>query len=274
MSSNLTTRLTTAAVVSPLLLWLLYGGPAWGWFVLIWCATGIAALEVFAMTHPDDAVSRWLGVAITLVVSATLYWYSDDARVLLSLFLGSTLLSALLPLWRLGDVKGAALRLMSGIAVPWYIGLLMTLALIRRDMGEQGADYVLMTLMFAWMADTWGYFGGRFFGKHPLYPAVSPKKTREGLVGALGGAVFGGLLAHFWYLPEIPLLHAVALGLAAGLLGQLGDLVESLLKRATSIKDSGTIIPGHGGLLDRVDALLFASSVVYLYVLWRTPGAS
>ncbi len=268
VSSNLTIRLTTAAVVSPLLLWLLFFGPAWGWFLLIAAATGLASFEVFAMTHPDDAVSRAVGVLSSVVVCVVLYFFAQDARALLTLVLVTSVVNTLVPLWRLGDIKTAGFRMMAGIAGPWYLGLLCSLALIRRDMGELGAEYVLMTLMFAWMADTGGYFGGRAFGKHKLYPSVSPKKTWEGLAGAMLGSAVGALLAHFWYLPEIPLAHALPLSLVAGGLGQLGDLAESLLKRSTDVKDSGTLIPGHGGLLDRVDALLMAATVVYLYILW------
>lgn len=272
MSSNLTIRLTTAAVVSPLLLSLLFWGPAWGWFLLIWAATGLAAFEVFSMTHPRDGVSRAVGVVTSLCVCAVVYFFTFDARALLTLIFVTTLLGMFLPLWRLGEIQGAGHRLMAGIAAPWYLALLCSLALIRRDMDEQGPGYVLMTLMFAWMADTGGFFAGRSFGKHRLYPKVSPNKTWEGFAGALGGAALGAALAHFWFLPTIPLGHALPLALVAGGLGQLGDLAESLLKRATDVKDSGHIIPGHGGLLDRVDALLVASSVVYLYVLWIGKG--
>lgn len=268
MRSNLAIRLTTAAVVSPLLLWLLFLGPAWGWYVMILCATAIGALEVFGLTHPENRVARAIGVATCLVVSLVLYFAGSDARALLTLLLGTTALSLLVPLLGPGEIKSSGARMMAGIAVPWYLGLLTTLALLRRDQGEQGPGYVLMTLMFAWMADTGGYFFGRFWGKTPLYPSVSPKKTWEGLIGALLGAVFGSLLAHFWYLPSIPLAHVLPLALVAGLFGQMGDLAESLLKRSTSTKDSGHIIPGHGGLLDRIDALLIASTIVYLYTLW------
>jgi phosphatidate cytidylyltransferase len=171
---------------------------------------------------------------------------------------------------RIGDISTGALRVMSSMATPIYIGLMFcTLALIRRDGGAEGPGFVLMTLMFAWLADTGGYAAGRLFGKTPLYPAVSPKKTWEGLGGALVGAVCGALLAHFWYLPSIPLLSALGLALCCGLLGQLGDLAESLLKRAVNAKDSGRMVPGHGGLLDRSDALLLVSPAVYLYLLWR-----
>jgi phosphatidate cytidylyltransferase len=122
--------------------------------------------------------------------------------------------------------------------------------------------------MFAWWGDTGGYFAGRYLGKHKLYEAVSPKKTIEGSVGGLAGSVLGALCAHFWYLPSISLAHAIPLSLVAGAFGQAGDLGESLIKRSTGVKDSGQIVPGHGGILDRVDALLLTSAVVFLYTLW------
>jgi phosphatidate cytidylyltransferase len=267
--SNLAQRLLTAAVVSPLLLLLLFRGPSWGFFVLVFVATGIASRELFRMTHPEDLVSQVLLISITLSLSLGMYLYESDVRALLTLTMAVVLIGPLITLFRIGRMETAALRAMAGVAGPLYIGgTLATLAMLRRDTGEWGAGYVLMTLMFAWLADTGGYFFGRFFGKTKLYEAVSPKKTRAGFVGALVGAAAGASLASFWYLPSLPIAHSLPLAIVAGGLGQLGDLVESLLKRSTGIKDSGSIVPGHGGLLDRVDALLFASPLVYLYALW------
>jgi phosphatidate cytidylyltransferase len=101
-----------------------------------------------------------------------------------------------------------------------------------------------------------------------MYPAVSPKKTWEGSVGGMLGATLVAVVAHFWFLPALPLVHALVLGVVGAFLGQLGDLGESLLKRATGVKDSGAILPGHGGILDRVDALIVTSTIVYSYTLW------
>lgn len=264
--SNLTVRLLTAAVVVPLLLALLFLGPAWGFYALAAFASAVGASELFAMTHPGDRVSQGIGVVTTVGLSAVIYFRGHDARALLAAFLVITILGVLLPLLRLGEIPTAGLRVMANVAGPVYIGaLLCTLALLRRDQGPHGPGWVVMTLTFAWLGDTGGYFAGRFFGRTKLYEKVSPKKTREGFLGSLGGAALGAVVAHFWYVPEIPLGHAVPLGVIAGGLGQMGDLVESLLKRSTGIKDSGWIVPGHGGLLDRIDALLVASPIVWLY---------
>lgn len=267
--SNLVVRLATAAVVLPPLLLLLFRGPAWGFFVLVFAASALAAHELFRMTHPDDRPSQLVLIAISLAVSFVLYTYGSDARAVLTLFMAVVLVGPLVTLFRLGKMETAALRVVAGIAGPLYIGAtLATLAMLRRDTGADGAGYVLMALMFAWLADSGGYFFGRYLGKTKLYEAVSPKKTRAGFVGALVGAALGAALASFGFLKSLPFSHSLPLAILAGALGQLGDLVESLLKRSTGIKDSGSIVPGHGGMLDRIDALLFVAPVVYVYALW------
>jgi phosphatidate cytidylyltransferase len=244
-------------------------GPAWGFYLIVFIVTVIGAAELFAMTHPGDRIAQAIGTLTTAGVSITVYARTRDSRTLLTLVCVVTLLGALIPLWRLGKIESAALRILAGIAGPFYVGaLLVTIALIRRDLGSIGPHFVLFTLMVAWLGDTGGYFAGRYFGKTKLYEAVSPKKTREGFAGSLAGSVAGSLLAHFWYLPSLPLLEGMGLALFAGALGQFGDLVESLLKRSTGIKDSGSIVPGHGGILDRIDALLVVSPIVYLYAVW------
>jgi phosphatidate cytidylyltransferase len=267
--SNLATRLLTAAVVAPLILLLLYRGPVWGFSLFIFVANGLSAREFFLMTHPEDAVSRGAGILLTLAVSAVLLLLRADPRALMAVMAGLPLVSILLALVRLGDVRTAAARMTATTFGPLWVSLLTFIALLREEKGDDGPGYVLMTLMFAWLADSCGYFAGRYLGRRKLYEAVSPKKTVEGFIGALSGALSGALLAHFWYLPVIPLTDALALGLFAGTLGQLGDLGESLLKRSTGVKDSGEIVPGHGGMLDRLDALFVTSAVVYLYTRWR-----
>lgn len=267
--SNLATRLLTAAIVAPLILLLLYFGPVWGFSVFIFVATGLSAREFFSMTHAEDAIARGVGILLTLAVAAVLFLHRADPRALLSVMAGLPIASILLALARLGDVRTAAARMAATTFGPLWVSLLTFIALLREELGSNGPGYVLMTLMFAWLADTCGYFAGRFLGRRKLYEAVSPKKTVEGFIGAILGAVSGALMAHFWYLPDIPLVDALVLAIVAGTLGQLGDLGESLLKRSTGVKDSGEIVPGHGGMLDRLDALFVTSAIVYLYTRWR-----
>ena len=268
--SNLAMRLATAAVAVPVLLWLIYLAPPWAFFLLALGASLIGAYELFGMTHARDGVSRGIGVALTAAASLGVYFGAHDPRIVMTVLVLVPLAGPLVTLARLGKLATAALRAFALSAGPLMIAVPLTLlALMRIGIRSGGSGYIVMTLMFAWFGDTGGYFAGRFLGKHKLYEAVSPKKTVEGASGGLGGTLVGALLAHFWYLPRIPLMHVLPLAVAASAFGQAGGLAESLVKRSTGVKDSGQIVPGHGGILDRVDALLFTSAVVFLYTLWR-----
>jgi phosphatidate cytidylyltransferase len=273
-NANLAIRLATAAVGAPLIIALLYKGPPWGFYLLVLPATLIGAWELFNMTHPRDRLSQAIGVTLSAGASLATFVAEGDTRVLLTMIVAVPLLGPLVTLFRPGDMKSAALRATAMGFGPLYIGVPLTLlALMRRDLGGDGPAYVVLTIMFAWFGDTGGYFAGRFLGRHKLYEAISPKKTIEGSIGGLAGSVFGAMLAHFWFLPSLSLPHSIILSLVAGALGQAGDLGESLLKRSTGVKDSGAIVPGHGGILDRVDALLVTSAVTFLYSIWFIPSS-
>lgn len=268
--SNLLMRVLTALVGAPVILGLLYFGPPDGFFVLTTLTSMVAAWELFAMSHPEDAAARAFGVVVSVLLAVAVYYRGADARVLITVFALVPFVGLFFTLFRLGEMSSAGLRAMALCFGPLYVALpLALMAVMRRDVGgNDGAGFVVLSLLCAWFADTGGYFAGRFLGKHKLYEAVSPKKTVEGAVGGLAAAVLGACLASFWFLKSLPILHGVALAIVAGAAGQAGDLAESLLKRSTGVKDSGAILPGHGGILDRIDALLVTVSVTYLYVLW------
>jgi phosphatidate cytidylyltransferase len=268
-SSNLAMRLATAAVGVPAILALIYVAPPWGFYLLALLVALIGTWELFTMTHPEDRVSRILGVLLAAIVSVSLFFMHDDRRVLITLLVGVPLAAPLITLVRLGDIRSAALRVCAMGFGPIYVAAPMTmLALFRPVLGADGAGYILLAIGFAWLSDTGGYFAGRFFGKHKLYEAVSPKKTVEGALGGLAAAVVWVVIGHFSFAKSVPLAHGIPLAIVAAALGQAGDLGESLIKRSTGVKDSGAIVPGHGGILDRVDALVVTSAVVYVYTLW------
>jgi phosphatidate cytidylyltransferase len=265
--SNLAVRLATTAVGVPLILLLLYKGPTWSFFCLVLPIVLIAAWEFFSMTHPADRPSRFIGLALSAAVATVIFLFTNDAKVLTAVIAIAPLLGTLVTLIRLGDIRSAALRACAMGFGPLFVAAPLTwLAVMRRDIpGNDGPSYVVLSIMFAWLADSGGYFAGRFLGKHKLYEAVSPKKTIEGAAGGLAGALLGAFLASFWFLKSLPIEHAIPLALVAGALGQAGDLGESLLKRSMGVKDSGAIVPGHGGILDRIDALMLTGTIVYLY---------
>jgi phosphatidate cytidylyltransferase len=268
-NTNLAIRFATALVGAPLILLLLYRGPPLGFYALVLSATLIGAWELFGMTHPGARMSQVAGVLLTALVSLATYFARDDARFLPTMIVVVPLAAPLLSLVDLGDMKSLALRICALGMGPLFVGVPLTLlAILRRDLGDEGPGFVVLALVFAWLGDTGGYFAGRFLGKRKLYEAVSPKKTVEGALGSLAGSVAGAVVAHYWFLPRLPLEHGVPLALVAGALGQAGDLGESALKRSTGVKDSGAIVPGHGGILDRVDALMLTAAATYLYTLW------
>ena len=163
-------------------------------------------------------------------------------------------------------VAGAPLVHGAGAAMlaPLYIGLpLGTLVAIHTAAGREG----VLTLVAAVAAsDTFQYYCGRTFGRRPLAPTISPKKTIEGAVGGFVLAPLALVTIAHWWLPNIPAAAAWAAGLGLVVAGIAGDLFESALKRAAGVKDSGALIPGHGGVLDRIDALLFAAPLFYMLV--------
>jgi phosphatidate cytidylyltransferase len=150
-----------------------------------------------------------------------------------------------------------------------YVGFLLPhLVWVRAQ--PHGTAWVFFLLLVVMVGDSAAYGAGRIWGKRKLIPHISPGKTIEGSVGAVGGHVLAALGSWLWLLADRSLLEIFGLALGLGTLAQVGDLCESALKRAYSVKDSGWIFPGHGGVLDRVDSVLFPSAFLYYYVtLWR-----
>ena len=130
---------------------------------------------------------------------------------------------------------------------------------------EEGNLLILFLFLITWLGDIAAYYWGKKFGKTPLAPIVSPNKTVEGSIAGLAGSLTAGLIAGFFFLDHIMMVHCLLVAFICGSIGQLGDLAESLLKRQAGIKDSGNILPGHGGVLDRIDSLLFAGPAFYCY---------
>jgi phosphatidate cytidylyltransferase len=145
-----------------------------------------------------------------------------------------------------------------------YLPVMLSHLVLLRS-GEKGVFWIFFVIVLAFCGDIAAFYVGRTFGKRKLMPHVSPGKTVEGLLGLAVGSVVGCLIYRHFLLPEVPAVHIAILGLAGGIIGQLGDLFESLIKRASGAKDSGEILPGHGGILDRLDCLLFIVPFVYYY---------
>ncbi len=261
----LLTRVLTALIAGPLLVALVVWGPWWGFPAFTALLVTLAAWEHQAMTRAGAPLwSQLLTVFVAGTSSAVWVLTGKAELALMSLSLGT--LALMLGHLRLAeDMAAVGPRLSAALAGLLYCVLpLSHLGLLYR-LGP-GWKLVLLVLVCTFSSDTGAYFTGRALGKHPFAPRVSPKKTWE---GAIGGLFFSVLACQLWrgVMPELSAVDATVLGLGAGFLGQLGDLSESLIKRSAGVKDSGRILPGHGGVLDRFDAVAFAAPIVYYYYL-------
>jgi phosphatidate cytidylyltransferase len=147
-----------------------------------------------------------------------------------------------------------------------YVSWLMSHLVLLRGLSN-GKEFVFYLLLVVWAGDTGAYYTGKSLGKHKLAPTISPKKTIEGAIGGIIASLLASCLAKFTFLPLLSYIDCLILGLVLAMIAQCGDLCESLLKRAVKIKDSGSILPGHGGILDRVDGVMFAAPVLYYYAV-------
>jgi phosphatidate cytidylyltransferase len=145
-----------------------------------------------------------------------------------------------------------------------YIPFLMSYFVALRIL-DKGPVWIIFVLILAFIGDIVALYVGKYFGKHKLVPLVSPNKTVEGLVGLVLGSTVACLIFGYYFLPQVPLVHIAAMAFAGSIIGQLGDICESAIKRTYHLKDAGSILPGHGGILDRLDCLLFIAPFVYYY---------
>jgi len=282
---NLAQRFLVAVVAVPILLVVLYyhrPEPTWA---VIFAASLIAMHELFAMMLPAE--DRRAAVVMGGLAVAAFYWldpttlayYGGGVPRLVQAAGGAgatipLLLAVVVPglyyLFKFRDIPSVAGRYAATVTGIVYAGYLTTyLAKLKLVDPNAGGDTVLMVLIVAWLADTGGYFAGRFLGKAKLYEAVSPKKTWAGAWGGIAGSVVGVALLKLISAHYLSWLDVALIAIPGGILGQLGDLTESLLKRSVGVKDSGALLPGHGGLLDRIDAVLFIAPYVYGYLALR-----
>jgi len=196
--------------------------------------------------------------------------YSKDFMLLLLALTLLVLTFALIFLLRIEDIKSSAGEIALLLLGILYIPFLLTHLALMREVAY-GVQWIFLLLIIVMTGDTAAYYAGRTFGKRKLYPMVSPNKTIEGSLGGLVGSLAGVFIARATFFPQLPVADSIAMPLLLGVLGQLGDLFESMLKRSFGVKDSGTIIPGHGGILDRLDSILFAAPAAFLYVHYVFP---
>ncbi len=268
-------RLLSAIVSLPILFGVLW----WGepiWFVLIAAIAILLGLsEYHALTRPGDLLSsqsltRILSlIAASSVLAAFYFERLDRIVIILAIYV---IIELLLQLYvnldrdELSHVLQCAAVNIFGVL---YLAVLggHIVALRMTEGGRLASQLLTLFFMIIFAGDTGAYYTGRAIGRHKLAPRISPGKTVEGAIGGLISNVIAALIAHYTFFPELKLGHAIGLALVMGILGIAGDLCESVLKRGARAKDAGKIIPGHGGLLDRLDSMLFNAPLLYHYYL-------
>lgn len=265
---NLLLRVASAVAMGPLVLFLLHLG---GW----WCAP-LLAFAAAACTHEYLTITigrsgerlapvAWFATLASAAMPLLPVWRPVEATALVCGATGVVLFAG----WTYHLVRGPlneapvrSAHILTGFL--YGSGGLTAIMAIRNF--PDGFAWVFAALVITWGNDTAAYFAGRLFGRRKLYAEVSPGKTWEGFAGGFVGSIGGLLLVRALMFPAMTVVDALALGALGGVLGPAGDLCESMLKRAYGVKDSGWIIPGHGGMLDRLDALIFNAPMVLLYV--------
>ena len=267
-------RVATVVPLIPIILWMMglfghipgaptwFSGPRWLWHVFILGAIAVGGYEMMGMKAPHSLGLRLWGALSSVAFACAVIFATATAQLYGVLLL---LVSAAMAIGMLQEdpLHNASVHMGWLLATPIYVGGALATVDLVLDFPPTGA-WVLLAFSLAWGSDTAAYFVGRRFGKTKLAPRISPKKTIEGAAGGLGGAVVLALVISF-FIPTLPALDAIALALIAAVAGQGGDLFCSVLKRSAGVKDSGGILPGHGGILDRVDALVFTAPATWAY---------
>ncbi len=262
-------RIASAAIGLPLLVFAVIAGSPW-LTVVVGAVTAVAAVEVGTMARRrrlGPPVPLSVGWSVAIVVGAHfLAGGTSFEKSVLPVIGGGALVSLVWLLAFNRSVNGLRdVAVLVGIVV--FIGGLLSYGLLLREL-DQGRDWVLLALLVTFATDTGAFLVGRVVGKRPLAPSISPSKTLEGGLGGLLAAVGLSVALVYALDLEVAQWEALILGFMIGVVGQIGDLLVSRLKRWAEVKDSGWLIPGHGGVLDRMDSIVFNLVVVYYFVIW------
>jgi phosphatidate cytidylyltransferase len=268
--SNGITRLLVALLGIPLILAACYFGKI---YFLIFCL-GIALLSFYEFSqfvkNKGIKVNIWLGYAAIILLVSNRYAPFFDNFNFLILFV---VVISLIELFR---NNGSAIYNLGGTLLGvLYLGLFASSLVGIREfypavdgLYYRGGYIIISVFISIWMCDSAAYYGGTALGKHKLFPRVSPKKSWEGAIFGFVFSIIAMVIARFLILDFLSWSSIIILGVIIGIIGQLGDLIESLFKRDAVVKDSSNIIPGHGGIFDRFDSLLYTAPVIFLYLMY------
>ncbi len=262
-------RILTAAVLIPLVVALVLWAPRWLFLLAVLPFVWLALWEYLELAGRTGPVpTRWTVYLLSLGLLLAA-WLTPSQ--LLAVLVGAVLVVLAVELFRRPALVELLPAASAGLFGLFYTAVPFALMIALRE-SRQGPRIILYALLLIWVGDTAAYFAGRAVGRHKLAPKISPGKTVEGSVASLVATLgIGFWLFRLWF-PSLAVVHAILLPLSVNLLAQMGDLAESALKRGAGVKDSSTVLPGHGGILDRIDSLLFALPGVWYYWSWLLLG--
>jgi phosphatidate cytidylyltransferase len=279
-SGSLAQRLLSAALLLPLLIILVWWS-IWSVAATVILATLAGLIELYGAFRqggyqPRTLVGIGSALAITLAIGLQPMIGADLLLPIVTLVIVVSLVVELAYPQQSGSLPSWGLTIAGAFYIAWLLShfiLLRSLSApalhdsIFTPLGMQpGVAWIYYVCAITWLQDTSAYFVGRQFGRHKLAPILSPKKTWEGAAGGMIGAILTGVVCVWLLGLPITLLQGALLGIVGGIVGPLGDLSESLIKRQVGLKDAGTLIPGHGGILDRADSLLFTVPILYYLI--------
>jgi len=261
-------RWLTSLVALPFLIVFIYRGGPFLFLILILLVSLIALWEYFHIVYknvlfPVPLMIPFAGyITGSAIIFAVFYELFNIVLCLIAFNLIIVVLICICLYKKDTSVLELAAKQIQGIV---YIPLFLSYLVLIRN-GENGIEWIFLILVLIIMGDTGAFYTGTYLGRHKLSPFVSPGKTIEGAAGGLVANLLGGALFKYYFMPHLHWGFCLIFFICIGFAGQVGDLFESLFKRVSGVKDSGNILPGHGGILDRIDALLFASPVAYLFI--------
>ena len=262
-AATLAKRVGSALLFLPFFVWLVAYAPVWLFSAFVILVGAIGQWEFTRMfVRSGCEAYPVMGLAAGSIVTASFAIPGATPPAFSLAVVG--LLSAGLIRGRSGapDWKPAALTLAGVCYVNWLVGHALRLRML-----PHGADWIFLLVWVTWIGESAAYFVGLAAGRHKLAPTVSPAKTVEGAVAQLVVSPQAALAGRWWFFPELSSADAAVAGLLLGVVGQVGDLAESYLKRSARAKDTGNLIPGHGGMLDRLDSVLFNAPTLFYYVV-------
>lgn len=260
-------RLVTGALILIPLLVLIGMGPLWTWILVLGLAAGIGLWEFQGLLLEEELPYPWQ----VFHIAAGLLFFPAAAlgrtagvhfALVLSLFAGLLYLLAFSPL-TLPVLSRLALLSLGWLYIPYLLSYVLLIGQI--DGGRAWMFFILVVIV---AGDAGAYYCGRRFGRHKLYERISPKKTMEGSIGGLLASMMLGTLFGYFFLGKVPPGSLLLLSGCLGVVGQVGDLMESMIKRMSGKKDSSQLLPGHGGILDRLDSLLFVFPTTWFFLVW------